>query len=94
MVIFTGDLFYTKDNLAIAMKFVESFQISGNEELTIDRLKDNRTFRIVTVSGKEYVLDVETQLTQYQRSAKNVTPDEWLEAIFTRWRHIVTGKTS
>ena len=88
--IFTSD-FIIVDNRVIALKFVESMEFQSGEDLTVDILKDDRTIDIITVSGNKYIISVIEQLFQYQKDKNDVAG--YRQAIYDKWRHILTGKS-
>ena len=87
--IFVQD-FVIVDKRVIALKFVESMRFRDDEDLTVDILKDDRTIDIITLSGNRYTISVMEQLTPRQRDRSDIIG--YQQAIFDKWRHILTGK--
>jgi hypothetical protein len=64
----------------------------ADEDLTMDILKDDRTIDIITLSGNEYTISVMEQLTKNQLDKNDIAG--YQQAIYDKWRHILTGKSS
>ncbi len=92
--IFIGEILVF-ENSAIALKFVESmgFGYRTNEDRTMDKLRDDRVLTIRTLSGMEYNISVRAQLNQYQAEKPDLNLDLWQQAIFDKWKHLLTGKS-
>lgn len=84
MPAYTSDVIYAPGNVVIHLKFVESFIFDQeeNEDAVIDKLKNNYTFTVRTVSGKEYNIS-----TDYVRVCAGIvgTPTEIATCIYEKW---------
>lgn len=81
------------DNKAvIALRFVESMNFSKDEEeLVVEKLKDDVTIRIRTASGVEYEISMQMQRTVYSSSYALATDLKGLRNdIFERWLSLIS----
>lgn len=70
----------------IPLKFIESFgpNISSADQV-VDKLKDDFSFTIVTISGKEYTVsskEVAAAIGSYE------SPTAIAQAVYDKWKHI------
>lgn len=76
-----------EDRTVIALKFVESMNLSREEsDLVADKLKGDRIIHVTTSSGNSYAISMQTQikLLKPQFSISD-DPEELRSSIFERW---------
>ena len=92
-MLFTKDFLYLENNTAIALKFIESMSYpSGEEDLTVARLKDDLYIEVVMGSGKEYVISVRHQFDKLDWRIQQEGLEAARESIFDKWCYTLTGK--
>jgi hypothetical protein len=92
--VFVADFLLAHPSTAIPLRYVESMSFPGGEDQVINRLRNDRIINIVTLSGRDYAISVRSQLHQWQLDKPDLNLDDWQEAIYEKWRHTITGKTS
>ena len=93
-MLFVADFLRGTEDEIIALKYVESMKEPSGEDLTVDRLVDDLHISIRMVSGKEYTVSVRQQYIEGDWRVKQDGVEQAMIAIFDRWRHILTGKSS
>lgn len=81
-----SDIVHVMDGTIVALRSVESmrFLIDG-ENATVDKLKDDVTIRIRTVSGMEYDFSAKNCLKQLLRIHRDENAADIASAIYKRW---------
>lgn len=92
--IFVNEFLLVGTATAVPLRFVETMTfVKDEEDLAVDKLKNDKTFYIVTLSGREYEVSVRRQLTPGWQERADLNLDDWLEAIYRNWKHVLTGKS-
>jgi hypothetical protein len=90
-MIFAGQYLLIGRNTLVALKYVESMSyfIPGDMDNTFNVLKNDRVFKIGTISGKEYTVSVKDQF----QHIPDIPTQEFLSscesAIFDKWMRIL-----
>lgn len=83
---YTPNAIQTTCKRIVPLKFIESFgPMSSSEDQVVDKLKDDFSFTIVTVSGKEYTVSSK-EVAVIIGSDK--PPTLVAQAIYDKWKHI------
>ena len=81
----------TDDGTIVSLRYVESIsQVSKDEDAVIDKLKDDLTFLITTVSGNKHTISIKRLVKAYKKD--HHFDDEMHEtylAILDRWINLV-----
>ena len=87
MSIFHAAFLIAEDNTVISIKFIESMNLAKDrEEQTFDKLKDDITLDIKTVSGSEYTISIRRQKEIIGKQYN--FPEDLIEirnCIFEKW---------
>jgi hypothetical protein len=86
MIHFIPNYIVCTDGTIVLFKFIESLRdVSNlrNEEATIEKLKDDKTIMICTVSGQRYNVSVRGQPSFKNKSTEDV--DKLFKAICHKW---------
>ena len=77
----------------ISLRYVESIsQISKEEDAVIDKLKDDLTFKITTVSGCEHTISIKRLVKAYKKECTFDTDmHETYLAVLDRWNHLLVS---
>ncbi len=79
------------DGSFIALKHIESMGASrSGEDQLMDKLKEDITFDVITVSGQKYSISVQEQIKTFLNSAA-YSPVSIYTSILTRWANLVIG---
>ena len=70
----------TETGEIIPLKFVESMRLRDAEEEVVDKLKGDVSIMIRTVSGKDYIISMNTYHKMY-----NQTNDDLAVSIYDKW---------
>jgi hypothetical protein len=83
----------SNDGTIVSLRYVESIsQISGNEDAVIDRLKDDLTFNITTVSGFKHTISIKRLVKAYKKECTFDTDmHETYLAVLDRWNHLLVS---
>lgn len=76
----------------ISLRAVESMEFPDGEDITAERLRNDREIRIVMCSGKEYTISTRAQFADTDCRVKQDGIDAARQAIYDKWKHILTGK--
>jgi hypothetical protein len=79
------------DGTIVALMHVESVsQCSKNEDAVVDKLKDDLTFVVTTVSGRMHTISVKRLVRAYRKECSFDTDmhDTYL-AVLDRWIHLL-----
>lgn len=92
MSVFQPPTIVADDKAVIALRFIESMNFSKDEEeLVVERLKDDVTIHIRTASGKEYDISMQMQKKIYGSSYALSGDVKVLRTdIFERWLSLIT----
>ena len=84
MAVYPKEVIFIEPNQVIHLKYVESFSFDNTEiTKTFNTLKDDCTFSIRTVSGKEYEISSKFILTKMD--LKTYTPEDLAMSIYDKW---------
>ena len=81
----------TDDGTIVSLRYVESIsQVSKDEDAVIDKLKDDLTFSITTVSGCKHTISIKRLINAYKKECTfdNDKHDTYL-AILERWINLL-----
>jgi hypothetical protein len=94
-MIFQKDFLVLLDGRVVALKFIESMRFpSEGEDRTVAALKDDLDIEMITISGKEYVTSTRSQYYQSDWRIEKEGIMAGRTAIFEKWCHILTGKST
>lgn len=83
---YTDSFVYPGPRLVVALRHVESMEFQDEEGTVADRLKDDITIKIITISGKEYTLST---VAHYKNYTGRTHLDEYARGIYERWRFLM-----
>ena len=67
-VIFRPQSLISSDGAIIALRYVESIsQVSEGEDAVVDKLKDDLTFNVTTVSGHIHTISIKRLVAAYKK---------------------------
>lgn len=93
MAVFQPSFLVANDNTVVALKFIESMNLSRDvEEQVLDKLKDDVVLEIRTVGGVQYTVSSRHQMEILKQYCLSDDPIELRTAIFERWVNIVTNQ--
>ena len=81
----------TDDGTIVSLRYVESIsQVSKDEDAVIDKLKDDLTFLVTTVSGNKHTISIKRLVKAYKKDHHfdNDMHETYL-AILDRWINLV-----
>ena len=81
----------TDDGTIVSLRYVESIsQVSKDEDAVIDKLKDDLTFLVTTVSGNKHTISIQRLVKAYKKDHHfdNDMHETYL-AILDRWINLV-----
>ena len=81
----------TDDGTIVSLRYVESIsQVSKDEDAVVDKLKDDLTFLITTVSGNKHTISIKRLVKAYKKDHHfdNEMHETYL-AILDRWINLV-----
>ena len=81
----------TNDGTIVSLRYVESIsQVSKDEDAVIDKLKDDLTFLVTTVSGNKHTISIKRLVKAYKKDHHfdNDMHETYL-AILDRWINLV-----
>ena len=94
-MLFQKDFLFLDDQTVVSIRSIESMRFPDGEDLTADKLKDDLHMDVVMASGKEYSISVRRQFVNDVRTKHPLVTAEILrEAIYNKWIHTLTGKSS
>jgi hypothetical protein len=96
---FVNDFLKVNVSTEIPLKYVESIQFGVDEDLTADRLKGDRTFKVRMLSGIEYTVSFLRQMSGWQlKSMEGMSSSDleenfqqFQDGIISKWKFNVTG---
>ena len=91
MSMFQPTTVVSDDRSVISLRYVESVNFTQeDEDAVIEKLRDDLTIKIRTVSGMEHVISMQMQKTVYGTAFK-IPSDlkELREAIIERWGSVI-----
>ena len=79
------------DGTIVALMHVESIsQVSKDEDAVIDKLKDDLTFTVTTVSGCKHTISIRRLVRAYRKECSFDTDmHDTYQAILERWIHLL-----
>jgi len=85
-MIYQKNVIYTTCGAVVLLKFVESFGFEKDSEaLVVNKLKDDFSFKIRTLSGQEYLISARYNSEAYRNSD---SLDVFVQAMFDKWKFI------
>ena len=90
---YTHDTIQVGNGTTVALRFVESirFDVDTDENATIDKLKDDMTIHIRTLSGYEYDFSAKQCYGKLYGSDHGKPVYDIASAIYQRWIWIMEG---
>ena len=88
---FRSQSLITDDGTIVSLRYVESIsQVSKDEDAVIDKLKDDLTFLVTTVSGNKHTISIKRLVKAYKKDHHfdNDMHETYL-AILDRWINLV-----
>lgn len=81
----------SNDGTIVALMHVESIsQISREEDAVVDKLKDDLTFTVTTVSGYIHTISIKRLVKAYQKDFQfDNDMHETYKSILDRWIHLL-----
>jgi len=84
-MVFSGHAFLAETGEVILLKFVESMRLRNEEDEIIDKLKGDVSFVVRTISGREYIVSMNTVHGQIGGAVKG---EHLAAAIYDKWMWI------
>lgn len=90
---FRPNVLVTTDGTIVSLRYVESInQVSKDEDAVVDKLQDDLTFSITTVSGKTHTISVNRLVQTYKADCLfNDNKQDTYLAILDRWIHLLVS---
>lgn len=90
-MIFAGQYLLIGRNTLVALKYIESmsYSISDAMDDTFNVLKNDRFFKIITTSGREYTVSVKDQFKHIHSNFTQEFLSSCESAIFDKWMRIL-----
>ena len=80
------------DNTFVLLKYIESIREVSIDDQVVDRLKDDITLAIKTVSGTEYIISMSTQIEIYKDHGATNSKVEMRNNIVDQWLRIANNQ--
>ena len=85
-MIFRQAVLVSEDGDIIAIRYIESICAFTPEDTSVDKLKDDITFNIITISGQKHCLSIKSQIRLHKLSG---SMSEIYGSILEKWIYLV-----
>ena len=88
--VFRPSLLVTADNTLLALRYVESVgSLKSDEDLIVNKLKNDITIPVVMQSGKEYLISIRKQIETFEKQGIPSILEDAHSAILSRWIQLI-----
>lgn len=89
--VFRPSVLISNKGTNVALRHVESIHlVSKDEDAVIDRLRDDLTFTIITVSGYEHTISANQLIKTFPKElSENAAVHDVYQAVLDRWIYLL-----